>query len=105
MCSGDDVDDIEVVDALASLIDKSLVVAERSEIGTRYRQLETIRQYAEEQLMASGTADAARERHARYFGDFVRDAGRQLWSSAEVEWARRVEADLDNVRAATSWSR
>jgi predicted ATPase/class 3 adenylate cyclase len=104
LCSGDDVDDIEVVDALASLIDKSLVVAERSEIGTRYRQLETIRQYAEEQLMASGSADGARERHARYFGDFARDAGRKLWSDTEVEWARRVEADLDNVRAAVSWA-
>ena len=104
LCTGDEVDDVEVTDSLASLIDKSLVVAERSEIGTRYRQLETIRQYAEEQLMASGTADAARERHGRYFGDFARDAGRKLWSSAEVEWARRLEADLDNVRAAVSWA-
>ena len=104
LCSGDDADDGEVTDALASLIDKSLVVAERSQIGTRYRQLETIRQYAEERLMASGGADKARERHARYFGTFARDAGRGMWSSAEVEWAQRFEADLDNIRAAVSWA-
>ncbi len=104
LCSGDEVDDIEVIDALASLIDKSLVDAEHSPIGTRYRQLETIRQYAEEQLMASGAADAARERHARYFAAFVRDAGRGLASSAEVEWAQRVEVDLDNIRAGVSWA-
>jgi predicted ATPase len=104
ICSGDGIDEIDVVDALSSLIDKSLVVADHSDRATRYRQLETVRQYAEERLVVSGDADAVRERHARYFADFARDAGRGLWSSEEVAWAQRVEADLDNFRAAVSWA-
>jgi predicted ATPase len=104
VCSGDDVNEIEVDGALSSLIDKSLVAAERSNLATRYRQLETVRQYAEEHLLASGEADSVRERHARYFAAVARDAGRGLWSTEEVAWAQRVEADLDNIRAAMSWA-
>jgi predicted ATPase/class 3 adenylate cyclase len=104
VCGGGDVEDFIILDALASLIDKSLVVSEHSRAETRYGQLETIRQYAEEHLMVTGEADAVRERHARYYGAFTREAGRRLWGPDEVEWARRVEADLDNVRAAVSWA-
>jgi predicted ATPase/class 3 adenylate cyclase len=104
VCYGDSIDEIDVVEALSSLIDKSLLAADRGEHATRYRQLETVRQYAEERLVASGDADLVRERHARYFATFARDAGRGLWSSDEVGWARRVEADLDNVRASVSWA-
>jgi predicted ATPase/class 3 adenylate cyclase len=104
VCAGDGVEEMDVADALASLIDKSLVDTEHTDIGTRYRQLETIRQYGEEHLLGSGEADAVRERHARFFGGFARQAGRQLWSADELEWARRVEADLGNVRAAVSWA-
>jgi predicted ATPase len=104
VCADGGVEDFAVVDALASLIDKSLVVAEHTIAGTRYGQLETIRQYAEEHLMVTGEADLVRERHARYYGAFAREAGRRLWGAEEVEWARRVEADLDNIRAAVSWA-
>jgi predicted ATPase len=104
VCSGDHVDEMQVVEALSSLIDKSLVVADRCDHATRYRQLETVRQYAEERLVASGDADVVRERHAHHFSAFARNAGPGLWSGGEVEWAQRVEADLDNVRAAVSWA-
>jgi predicted ATPase/class 3 adenylate cyclase len=104
VCASDEVEDLDVVDALASLIDKSLVIAEHTTTGTRYGQLETIRQYAEEHLLGSGLADAVRERHARYFGGFAREAGHQLWGTDELDWSRRVEADLGNIRAAVSWA-
>jgi predicted ATPase/class 3 adenylate cyclase len=104
VCCGDGIDEIDVVEALSSLIDKSLLAADRSEHATRYRQLETVRQYAEERLVASGEADAVRERHARHFAAFARKAGRGLWSGDEIAWAQRVEADLDNIRAAVSWA-
>jgi predicted ATPase/class 3 adenylate cyclase len=104
VCSSDAVDELEVVEALSSLIDKSLLAVDRSDHATRYRQLETVRQYAEERLAASGDADTVRERHARYFAAFAREAARGLWSSDEVAWAQRVESDLDNVRAAVSWA-
>jgi predicted ATPase/class 3 adenylate cyclase len=104
VCSDDHIDEVEVVEAVSSLIDKSLVAADRSDRATRYQQLETVRQYAEERLSTSGEADVVRERHARYFAAFARDAGRGLWSGDEVAWAQRVEADLDNIRAAVSWA-
>jgi predicted ATPase len=104
VCGVDGLDETDVVDALASLIDKSLLNAERTPTGTRYRELETVRQYGEEQLMAGGGADRTRERHARYFAAFARDAGRGLWSAEEISWAQRVEADLGNLRAAVSWA-
>jgi predicted ATPase len=104
VCCWDGIDEIDVVEALQSLIDKSLLAADRSEHATRYHQLETVRQYAEERLVASGDADAVRERHARYFAAFAREAGRGLWSGDEIAWAKRVEADLGNIRAAVSWA-
>ena len=62
--SGDGIDALDVFDGVASLVDKSLIVAEQSSGDTRYRLLETIRQYALERLDTHGTADTARHRHA-----------------------------------------
>ena len=76
----DDSDDYVVLDLLDALVRKSLLVADRSSGRTRFSMLETIRQFAEEQLVASGGADEARAAHSRYF------AGREadilaLWDS------------------------
>jgi predicted ATPase len=94
----------EVVDLLAGLVDKSLVIADRSGGGTRYRLLETIRQYAEERLVATGGAEGVREAHATYFGRFARAAGRRLWSAEKMAWVARIEPELDNLRLAVSWA-
>ena len=76
--SGDGIDALEVFDSVASLVDKSLVVADQSPGETRYRLLETIRQYALERLDVDGTADATRHRHAQWFVSFLEGA-RDLW--------------------------
>ena len=73
-------DDLATLDVLDALVRKSLLVADRSSGRTRFSMLETIRQFAEEQLVASGEATEARTAHARYF------AGREadilsLWDS------------------------
>jgi predicted ATPase len=60
-------DELATLDVLDALVRKSLVVADRSSVRTRFSMLETIRQFAEEQLVASGNGDTAREAHARYF--------------------------------------
>ena len=78
--SDDDSDDYAVLDLLDALVRKSLLIADRSAGRTRFSMLETIRQFAEEQLAASGAADGARAAHARHF------AGREpdilaLWDS------------------------
>jgi predicted ATPase len=89
--AGDQRAALDLVDRLAS---KSLVAAEPGEDGTRYRLLETVRQYAADRLAETGDAEAARQRHALAF-----------LSLAERE--RRVAVlspDSDNFRAALQWA-
>jgi predicted ATPase/class 3 adenylate cyclase len=94
----------DAVDLLAGLVDKSLVMADRSGGGTRYRLLETIRQYAEERLVSTGSADRVRQAHATYYGAFARSVGRRLWSAEKMTWVARLEPELDNLRLAVSWA-
>jgi predicted ATPase/class 3 adenylate cyclase len=102
--AGDGVEDVDVVDLLGHLVDKSLVIAEDREGATRYRMLETIRQYAQERLEAAGEADRLRNRHADHFADFAARAGDGLRGRDEAAWTERFDAELDNVRAAVSWA-
>jgi len=67
ICGGGDVERYQVLDQLALLVDKSLVVADESGSRTRYRLLETMRQYALEKLSESGEADAVRTRHRDHY--------------------------------------
>ena len=85
----------EVIDALAALVDHSLLHRD----GERFRMLETIREYARELLAQSGEEDELRDRHAAYFVELAERAyaGRL---EAETRWADALEADLDNLRSA-----
>jgi predicted ATPase len=97
-------DDFAILDLLDALVRKSLLVADRSSGRTRFSMLETIRQFAEEQLAASGTATEARTVHARYF------AGREadilaLWDSPRQRDAYDWFAiELANLRTAFRWA-
>ena len=100
----DDSDDYAVLDLLDALVRKSLLVADRSSGRTRFSMLETIRQFAEEQLVARGEATEVRTAHARYF------AGREadilaLWDSPRqreaYDW---FTAELANLRTAFRWA-
>ena len=97
-------DEYAVLDLLDALVRKSLLIADRSSGRIRFSMLETIRQFAEEQLVARGEADAVRTAHARYF------AGREtdimaLWDSPRqreaYDW---FTAELANLRAAFRWA-
>jgi len=105
VCAGDAIGATRVLDALEPLIAKSLVIAEMHDgTQTRYRLLETIRQYASEKLIESGRADATRRRHFDYFlhlGEIGADA---LRGPLALEWLDRLEAEHDNLRAALDWS-
>ena len=100
----DDSDDYVVLDLLDALVRKSLLVADRSAERTRFSMLETIRQFAEEQLVASGGADEARAAHACYY------AGREadimaLWDSPRQREAYTwFTAELANLRTAFRWA-
>jgi predicted ATPase/DNA-binding NarL/FixJ family response regulator len=103
VCSGNGLPRHQILDQLTLLVDKSLVVAESSGGRTRYRLLETVRQYAMEKLGESGEADTVRDAHREYFTtvaeqfDVPTPAG---FESLLVE----AEADIDNLRAAFAWS-
>ena len=93
----------QVLDQLTLLVDKSLVVAENTSGRTRYRLLETVRQYAQEKLGESGEADAVRSRHR----DHYTSMGALLDSPARSDYEQRVEqaeVEMDNLRSAFAWS-
>ncbi|WP_231124232.1 ATP-binding protein [Mycobacterium colombiense] len=100
----DDADDLAVLDLLDALVRKSLLVADQSAGQTRYSILETIRQFAEEQLAARGEASEIRAAHSRYF------AGRETDILAQWDSPRQREAydwfttELANLRTAFRWA-
>jgi predicted ATPase len=97
-------DDFAVLDLLDALVRKSLLVADRSAGRTRFSMLETIRQFAEEQLVAGGEASEIRAAHSRYF------AGREADILARWDSHRQREAydwfplELANLRTAFRWA-
>jgi predicted ATPase/class 3 adenylate cyclase/DNA-binding winged helix-turn-helix (wHTH) protein len=100
----DDLDAADVVEVLAQLVDKSLVVADDAAGVLRYRLLETIRQYAREQLEASGDLSALRRRHADHYIAQAETAGPHLRSREHLEWTNLVMRDLDNLRSVLDWA-
>lgn len=104
VAGGDDVERYQVLDMLTLLVDKSLVVVEESSSRTRYRLLETMRQYALEKLSESREADHIRTRHREHFvaaAAQIDDTGR----SDREYLLDQLEADIDNLRAAGVWCR
>ena len=104
VASGGDVERYQVLDLLTLLVDKSLVVADDSGGRTRYRLLETVRQYALEKLGESGEADAVRARHRDHYTAMAA----VLDAPAGRDYEQRLEQaniEIDNLRAAFGWSR
>jgi tetratricopeptide (TPR) repeat protein len=98
--AGDDADPIDVLDLLARLIDKSLVVPDGMADTARYRLLETVRQYAAEKLGAAGEADATRGRHRRHFVGRILAAYRAGMGFFDPEWHQKAAIDGENYNAA-----
>jgi predicted ATPase/class 3 adenylate cyclase/DNA-binding CsgD family transcriptional regulator len=96
----------QVLDQLAALVDKSLVQAEDVHGSTRYRLLETVRQYAAERLArrAGAELDETRAAHRDHYLALVETAGRYLRGPDEARWLDRLEAEFDNIRAALAFS-
>jgi predicted ATPase/DNA-binding CsgD family transcriptional regulator len=94
----------QVFDEVALLVDKSLVAAENTSGPTRYRLLETVRQYALEKLGESGEADAVRARHRDHYTDLATLLD-QPSSADRRQHVEQAESDIDNLRAAFTWSR
>jgi non-specific serine/threonine protein kinase len=90
-----------VLELIARLVNKSLVVAEPgTDAGTRYHLAETIRQYAQERLAASGELHSLQLQHAEYFAALAEASEPDLWTTARQDVWRRVERESGNLRAA-----
>jgi predicted ATPase/class 3 adenylate cyclase/DNA-binding CsgD family transcriptional regulator len=104
IAGGAEVERYQVLDQLSLLVDKSLVATDESGSRTRYRLLETVRQYAQEKLGDSGEADAVRTRHRDYYTALAA----LLDAPARSDYEQRLEQaemEIDNLRAAFGWSR
>jgi predicted ATPase/class 3 adenylate cyclase/DNA-binding CsgD family transcriptional regulator len=105
VCAGEGVLGEQVLDLLGRLVDQSLVqVADEAGAQTRYRLLETIRDYARHKLTDAGEAEATRDRHLDHCVWFAERAADGLQGPDLFGWLQRVDAELDNLRAALDWS-
>jgi predicted ATPase len=104
VCGGEGWDEYGLLDVVDALVRKSLVTAEQVSGHTRFGMSETIRQFAQEQLAATGTIGEVRDRHARYFAQRA-VAYWGMWDGpgqrAALDW---VEVELANLRAGFRWA-
>jgi non-specific serine/threonine protein kinase len=102
----DGADELQALDALTGLIEKSLVTTAPPCLGvSRYRFLETLRAFALARLRESGRFEALQARHAQYFVQLAEEAEPRLWGPDQADWAVRLEADHPNFLAALAWLR
>ena len=97
-------DEFAVIDVLAQLVARSLVVADSSETATRYRLLETTRAYASERLAEASETGALARTHAGYYRDLFERAYVDSWALSDAAWRDAYAAERDNVRAALEWA-
>jgi predicted ATPase/class 3 adenylate cyclase len=93
----------DVLDTLGQLVNKSLVVVQQQADESRYRLLETIRQYAHEKLAAAGESTAFHERHARYYARLAAEYEPHYYGPELALWLRKFEMDAGNFGAADEW--
>jgi predicted ATPase len=102
--AGEGIEEAEVLDLLASLVDKSLVLVDEHEAGIRYRLLETVGQYGREKLRESEEYGAVERTQAGYFLKLAEEASAGLEGADQVSWLRLLERENDNFRAVLAWS-
>jgi tetratricopeptide (TPR) repeat protein len=94
----------EMIDLLSQLVARSLVVADTTAAGTRYRLLETTRAYALEKLAEAGETSAIERRHAQYFRDRFDHAADDWLRVPDMDWSATYLLERDNVRVALDWA-
>ena len=98
--------DVDVLDLVASLVDKSLLRQEEAEGGEpRFSMLGTIREFALERLEESGEAAALRDHHAEHYLELVVEAELKIRGPEQATWLGRLDRERDNLRAALAWFR
>ncbi|HXQ39345.1 MAG TPA: hypothetical protein VN843_35420, partial [Anaerolineales bacterium] len=95
---------VSVLDDLARLVDKSLVIKEELDGKARFHMLETIRQYAEFKMFASEEVEEVKNRHRDGFMQLAETAEPKLRTGEQLPWLNQLELEHDNLRAAIKWS-
>jgi predicted ATPase/DNA-binding CsgD family transcriptional regulator len=96
---------LDVLPQLERLVEHNLVRRDERASEPRYQILETIREFALEQLVASGDGQAIRQAHSAYFLALAEHAAPALYGSQQLEWLTQLETDHPNLRAALEWFR
>lgn len=103
VCAGKEIAEEDVLSLLGQLVEKSLVQRDERGGETRYRLLETIRQYAHERLVTSGETEHVGQRHADWFLALAVQASPGLNGPTMATWLERLEIEHENLRAALRW--
>jgi predicted ATPase len=104
VCSEEPLSGGEVFELLVGLVAKSLVVAQRDGPATRYRLLETIREYGEDRLAEYSETDPLRRRHAEYYCQLEVTLAERMEGPDQVDAYRSVAAERDNLLAAVNYA-
>jgi predicted ATPase len=102
VCGAEPLTSDDVLDILASLVDKSLIMLDEREDSGRYRMLETIRDYAHEKLEQGGGLAAVAAGHCEHYFALSKAAREGMRGPEQAEWIQRIEVEFDNLRAAAS---
>jgi len=104
VCADEQLPHGEILQNLSGLVDKSLVITNRTHARHRYRLLEPLRQYAHGKLQEIGEEAALRNRHLQWFAEFAERAGSGLVGPDQAGWFKLLEDELQNLRSALDWS-
>jgi predicted ATPase/class 3 adenylate cyclase len=100
VCAGEPIGTRTIFGLLGDLVARSLVVADRAEGDTRYRMSETIREYGEERLAEHQETKVLRDRHARWYAEYLHRCYSGLPGPEQITAAKRILAESDNILAA-----
>jgi predicted ATPase len=104
VCADEGVDPADVFELLSSLVDKSMVIADRSGRSVRYRLLETLRQYGEERLADRGDSAQHRDRHLMHYVSIAEAARSLRLSPRQIEGDALFDCEWDNISTALAWA-
>jgi predicted ATPase/DNA-binding SARP family transcriptional activator len=104
VCAGDDVDTADVVELIAGLVEKSLLLVDSAGHDPRYRMLQTLSQYGRERLVERGDADAVFGRMAAHFAELCARSRAAYRGIDQRQWYMAIDAEQDNIRTAFVWS-
>ena len=104
VCADPGATSASALDLVTGLLDKSLLLCDTGDTGTRYHLLETVREYAAEKLLGVGETDVVRERHARFYVTLAERAAPAIFGGAGDEaWMARLDEEAANFRDVHDW--